>query len=89
MPAPINWNELVETADEAPSFDPLPANDYLVKITAAEAVSASTGKPMLKTTLEVEGGPYNGRRLWHNFVISQDNPKAMSIFFRQMNALGL
>jgi hypothetical protein len=62
---------------------------FPIVITAATATTSSTGKPMIKTTLKVESGPFAGRTIPHNFNISADSDTAMRIFFGQMAVLGL
>lgn len=85
-----SWNALIEEAgDAAEGFEVLPASDYDLKITKCEAKMSSTGKLMFALTNEVQAGPYKGRKLWSNIVVSHDNPTALGIFFRQMNALGI
>lgn len=85
-----SWNSLLDEAgDAAEGFDVLPAADYDLKIVKSEAKMASTGKLMFAVTSEVTSGPYKNRKLWSNIVVSHDNPTALGIFFRQMNALGI
>lgn len=85
-----SWNALIDEAgDAAEGFDVLPAADYDLKIVKSEAKMASTGKLMFAITSEVTTGPYKNRKLWSNIVVSHDNPTALGIFFRQMNALGI
>jgi hypothetical protein len=85
-----SWNALIDEAgDAAEGFDVLPPADYDLKIVKAEAKMASTGKLMFAVTSEVTNGPYKNRKLWSNIVVSHDNPTALGIFFRQMNALGI
>jgi hypothetical protein len=71
------------------SFEPLPVGNYTVEVIESDATVASTSKPMIKATCKVVGGPYDNRRLWHNFVVSEDNKNALAIFFRNMTAFGL
>ena len=84
----IPWDELMDAAASS-DFAPVPAGDYDLKITAAEATKSGTGKPMWKLTTEVEGGPHSGRKIWTNQTLTTDNENALQIFFRQMAAAGL
>jgi Protein of unknown function (DUF669) len=84
----VNWSDLKTTADDA-GFEPLPANDYDVVIDTAAAKQASSGKNMISVQFKVESGPYQGRSLWNQFVISPENANALAFFFRHMAALGL
>ena len=90
MPPLQPWSALLDEAgDAAQEYTVLPASDYDVKIIKAEAKMAGTGKLMFALTLEVTTGPYAKRRLWSNLVVSPDNPTALGIFFRQVNAIGV
>lgn len=85
-----SWTALIDEAgDAAEGFDVLPAADYDLKVVKSEAKMASTGKLMFALTSEITSGPYKNRKLWSNIVVSHDNPTALGIFFRQMNALGI
>lgn len=82
-----DWNALRKAADDASK--PIPDDWYDVVVDKAEATVASTGSKMLKVKLRVVGGPYDGRVLFTNFVMSTENGFAMSIFFRNLDALGI
>jgi hypothetical protein len=88
-----SWAEMLdESASESANsgnFDPIPEGEYELKITNAESRFSGSGKKMYVVTAEVQDGPYASRKLWHNFVITEDNPKAMNIFFGNMEALGI
>lgn len=85
----MNWSELIDSAEEGGGFDVLPAGDYLAVVQDATAQDASTGKPMVKATFKITEGPYAGRLIWNNFVLTRDNPNALKWFFRHMQAFGL
>lgn len=89
----INWNQYIAQAEAAgeslDEFTPLPAGSYDVNILKGEAKKTKNGKDMVVATYVVEGGPYAGRRLWHNFVVSPESPKAMAILIRQLSILGV
>jgi hypothetical protein len=85
-----SWNDLLDDAGGAGNdFEPLPEGDYDLVITKSEALQTKNGKTMYKVQCSVEQGPHKGRTVWNNFVISPESPTALSIFFRQMNVLGL
>lgn len=85
-----SWNDLLDDAGGAGnSFEPLPDGDYDFIITECEAKQATTGKTMYVTKCAVEAGPHAKRLVWHNFVITPENPNALSWFFRNMNLFGL
>jgi hypothetical protein len=86
--ADIPWDELMDAANDS-DFAPIPQSDYDVKITATEATTSSTDKPMWKITCDVLNGPHEGRKLFTQQTLTKDNPNALNIFFRQMAAAGL
>ena len=86
--ADIPWDELMDAANDS-DFAPIPQSDYDVKISATEATTSSTDKPMWKITCDVISGPHAGRKLFTQQTLTKDNPNALNIFFRQMAAAGL
>jgi hypothetical protein len=84
-----SWTDLLGDAGESTSYDPLPEGDYDLVIKEAKATQSANGKTMYVVTTEVMNGPHAKRRVWHNFVITPDNPNALTWFFRNMGVLGL
>jgi hypothetical protein len=82
-----NWGALVEQAGGA--FEPLPVGAYNAEITTSKSKPTANGKSMFAVTFKVMDGPYAGRTVWNNFVVSPENPNALAFFFQHMNALGL
>ncbi len=86
----INWSELMDATEEGGgTFEALPADEYEVEITDSNPKVASTGKNMFVVKLRVESGPYKGRMIFNNFVISPESATARRIFKQNMSALGL
>lgn len=85
----MNWQDLLAQAEEGGSYDAIPEGQYHAVVADATAKPSSSGKQMIVATFEVTAGPYKGRRVWNNFVISRDNPNALGWFFRHMSALGV
>ena len=89
----VNFSELVKQAGTAATsggnYSPLPDGDYDLKVIEAQATTTSTGKLMFKITNEVQGGAHDKRRVWDQLVVTQDNPKAMNMFFMKAGAMGL
>lgn len=83
----IDWKSLRTTAKKATEL--LPDDWYDVAVVKTEAKPASTGAPMIKATLEVISGPYEGRRLFTQFVLSVGSGFALNRFFDNMNAFGI
>ena len=86
--AVVNWKDLQKAAGDA-GFDPLPVGFYDVIVDTAEATQSGSGKDMIKTTFRVEGGPFDGKKVFNQFVISPENANALAFFFRHMAAMGL
>lgn len=84
----IDFSRAIQEARSA-SFEALPAGDYDVEVTEANATRSSNGKPMIKVRLKVLSGPYQNRSIINNFVFSIENAMALSIFFRHMKCFGL
>lgn len=84
-----SWTELLTEAGDAGNYDPLPDGDYDFIVGESKAQQASTGKQMYVITARVETGPYANKPVFHNFVLSPDNPNALGFFFRNMGVFGL
>ena len=85
-----SWSSLIDDADGAfEDLTPLPPADYDFEITKSEAKQSGNGKQMWKITCRVISGPYQGRLVWSQLVLSPENPTALGIFFRQMAAIGI
>lgn len=85
----LNWSELVKDAGDTSSYEPMPEGDYELKVVESKATNTQSGKTMFKVTTEVQGGPFNKRKVWDNLTVSPENPKALTMFFVKMSALGL
>lgn len=83
----VNWTDLKKTADDATK--PLPNDWYDVVVKKAEYKVAGTGADMIATQFVVDSGPYGGRTLFTNIVLTPDSPMAMNFFFQRMAALGV
>lgn len=84
----VSWGDLQKAAGEA-GFDPVPAGPYDVIVDSATAKKAGTGKDMITCQFRVQGGPYDGKIIFNQFVLSPENPNALAFFFRHMAAMGL
>ena len=83
----IDWAALQGAAKG--QLEPIPPGQYLCTIIDAQATQTQTGKPMFKVKFQVAEGPHAPRKVWNNFTVSEENPMALAIFFRQMEAMGL
>lgn len=87
--AGLDFKSLLGTAAEAPDFSPLAPNKYTANVTGCTVKDTMTGKKMWNIEFTVAEGPSQGRKAWTNQVLSPENATALSIFFRQMAAMGL
>lgn len=87
----INFQQLYQNTGE---IEAVPASEYDVLVEEVDVVETkTTGLPMLKLKLRIQGGPQNNRVLFDNINITHTDPsKAEAVqrfFFRKMAALGL
>lgn len=86
----VNWGEVIQEAREGGgSFEPIPQGDYDLLITNPSHKVSQGGKKMYVVEATVQGGPYNGRKIWDNLVVSPESGTAMGYFFKKMKAIGL
>jgi hypothetical protein len=83
----INWGALIEQAGT--ELEPVPKGAYDVTVEDCTDTQSQTQKLMYKLKLRINGGPYNNRVLWNNITLTTDNPSALAMFFRNMEAFGL
>lgn len=84
----IDFGKALADAKSA-SFEAMPNGDYNVEVVKAEAVTASTGRPMIKCKMKVIDGTFMNRPVMTQFVLVIDNPNALAMFFRNMKGFGL
>lgn len=63
--------------------------DFAVVIVDASAKKTGTGKDKVSCKMKVESGPYAGRVIFNDFIISPESPGAMRMFFQHLAILGL
>jgi hypothetical protein len=83
--AEINWGQLAKDAEDVVIAD----GEYACIVSKSEAVTASTGKPMLKLQLTIIEGPKRDRKVFTQIVLSADNPFALQRWFAHLAAFGL
>jgi len=83
----INWGNLIEQAGK--ELEPVPKGTYDVVVEDASDTQTSTQKLMYKLKFRIQGGASANRVLWNNITLTTDNPTALAMFFRNMDALGL
>lgn len=85
----MDWAKLAQTADDAGK--PIDDGVYPVKISKCEAVSASTGAPMLKLIVDIQGdqGDATGKKVWTQTTLTVDNGFALRRWFAFLEAFGI
>lgn len=72
----------------AGSFDPVPAGKYNCIITESEMVPTKNGNgEFLKLTLQIQGGPHDGRLLWDRLNLKNPNEQAVQIARQSLSAI--
>ncbi len=85
----IDKEEKDKKKDGKSDFESLPAGPYEVVVQSATKQVASTGSDMIKTQVQVQGGPYNNRVLFSYIVFAKGSPTAMRMTLEKLAAFGL
>ena len=84
--AQLNFS--AEGVDTTSQFDAIPAGDYPAMVTASQQKATKDGTgSYLELTLEIQEGPFQGRRLWDRLNLQNKNPKAVEIAQKQLAQL--
>lgn len=65
-----------------------PQGEVVLEARSCEAVTSSTGKPMLKIKAFIVGGPYEGRSVNETITLVTDNVDALGFFAAKIAAWG-
>ena len=68
-------------------FDVLPAGQYTAIIESSELKPTQKGGKYLSLAFQVISGEFQGRKLWNNLNIINDNPKAVEIAKADLSAI--
>lgn len=63
--------------------------DFTVVITETSVKKTGTGKDKISCKMKVESGPFAGRVVFNDFIVSPESPNAMRMFFQHLAVLGL
>ena len=73
---------------EPQSFEPIPAGEYILQITSADLKETKSGTGlMVNVCFDIIGPEYQGRKIFQNFNIRNDNTVAENIGRQQLKAL--
>lgn len=68
-------------------FDVLPAGEYTAIIESSELKPTQKGGKYLSLSFQIIDGVFQGRKLWNNLNIINDNPKAVEIAKADLSAI--
>jgi len=88
----FTFKDLKKVAEaEGMSFELVAEGDHEVEVQkGAQATKSSNGKDMIKLVFVVVEGPQAKKgKVWHNIVLTVDNPTALGFFFQDLKRLGL
>ena len=69
-------------------FEPLPAGDYEAMVTESEMKHTRDGiGQYMSLTMEVQSGPFQGRKIFENLNLFHSNPKTVEIAQRSLSGL--
>jgi hypothetical protein len=83
-----DFSKLLQDAKAGGAW-PIGEYDFEVADTLVKQSSNGSGNEMIVTKLRCLVGPYANKHITNNFVLTIENPTALNIFFRHMNAFGL
>jgi hypothetical protein len=70
------------------SFETIPAGKYLCSTTNAEIKDTASGTGQyIKVEFTVKHGTHEGRKIWTNFNVKNNNPKAVEIGLSQLKTM--
>ena len=73
--------------EPVPSFDPIPAGQYMAMIVASEEKTSSKGNKFLSLEFEVIEGQYKGRKVWVNLNLEHPNPDTVKFARAELAAI--
>jgi len=73
--------------EPVPSFDPIPAGQYLAMIRSSEEKTSTKGNKFLSLEFEVLDGQYKGRKIWVNLNLDHPNPETVKFARAELAAI--
>lgn len=73
--------------EPVPSYEPIPAGQYLAQIVASEEKTSQKGNKFLSLELEVLDGQYKGRKIWVNLNLDHPNPETVKFARAELAAI--
>lgn len=85
-----DWEALAKDAKEAnKGYEPAPEGNYNMTILEVKPDVSKEGNQKFSATLQIDSGPYKGKKLWHDFVVARGNKRGLGIFFQNMAVFGM
>jgi hypothetical protein len=69
---------------EREEFVPVPPGEYIAMIVADETTETKKGGEMIVLEIDIQEGEHQGRKIFENLNIKNDNPKAVDIAYRTL-----
>jgi hypothetical protein len=69
-------------------YTPVPDGEYVLRIVKTEYSKTSTKKHMLRLELEIDEGPYKGRKVWTNIVFNPKGDPGHGLTVQALKAFG-
>lgn len=76
-----------QNVEPVPSFDPIPAGQYMAMIVASQEKTSKQGHRFLSLELEVLDGSYKGRKLWVNLNLNHPSPETVKFARAELAAI--
>lgn len=70
------------------NYAAVPAGEYLLRIVTSEYTKTKTRKHMIKLELEIDEGPYKGRKVWTNIVFNPKGDGGHGLTVQALKAFG-
>ena len=69
----------IDTSQVQDDREALPAGEYVVRIIESEVKASKSGGSYLELTIQVEDGPFKGRKFWEMVTLQNSNTTAVQI----------
>lgn len=70
------------------NYKPVPDGEYVLRIVEAKYKKTSTNKHMISLDLEIDEGPYKGRKVWTNIVFNPKGDPGHGLTVQALKAFG-
>jgi hypothetical protein len=85
----VNFKELYEQAKEAGFAGEILVGSFVTEVVEVRVGRTNSGKEQLGIMHKIVEGPNAGQVVWHNVILSPENPRALAVFFRTLSRYGV